>query len=351
MLVIKNRMISFFVVFCVAAGINSSFALAQEKEIQVREREGGQLKVSLESLKDYYEPGEAIRFKIRGNESFFLYLFTISERTGKAYMILPNSLQNKNKYSGRQWHHVPNKNVEFFSNKSGEEKVVYVASKRYLNWDTKGYSRVGDFLETSTKSLDDQIQKQIVITRDRNRETNRNERPARNNYSSRAREYRDDEFYVGEYSFYVGRSSYSSRQEQYEAPASNLPQRTSSEPVIFLGTDKDEYYVGEQVKIVIGSDTKGYLHLFTRQAGRDFEKVTTKRVDGNALHKFYPTAARPKGLQYLLVVFSEDRNFNKSLLGEDMLDGLSQKGLVYRSSNNRRNTKIRHYVTKTISVN
>jgi len=88
--------------------------------------------------KSVYHVNERVRFMVKGNKTFYLYLFNIDPDTGSGIAILPNRLQGKDslRYSANKWHLVPNPGVEFFSDRPGFERIIMVASERYLNLDT-----------------------------------------------------------------------------------------------------------------------------------------------------------------------------------------------------------------------
>ncbi|MBU0499281.1 MAG: DUF4384 domain-containing protein [Gammaproteobacteria bacterium] len=126
----------------------------------------GKFRVDIRAGRSSYRAGEAIRFKVRGNNEFYLYMINIDPRTGRAVAILPNRLQthHKIKYPGDgRWYVVPNENLEFYSDRAGHERIIMVASERYLDVDrllSKSRSKsVGDFyeMEAPLDALDDAI--------------------------------------------------------------------------------------------------------------------------------------------------------------------------------------------------
>lgn len=94
------------------------------------------LDVAFRTAENRYLVGETIRFEVKGNQPFFLYLFNIDPDTSRAVSILPNQRQGKDKlrYPGdNRWRAVPNPSIEFYSDRAGTERIVMVASERYLN--------------------------------------------------------------------------------------------------------------------------------------------------------------------------------------------------------------------------
>ncbi len=107
-------------------------------------RRGGDLDVAIRTEQSRYGVEDPIRFEVKGNKPFYLYLFNVDPRTQRAVSILPNQRQGKGevKYPGdRRWRKVPNPGLEFYSDRAGTERVVMVASERYLDVDKliKGY--------------------------------------------------------------------------------------------------------------------------------------------------------------------------------------------------------------------
>lgn len=108
---------------------------SSEKAIGVRSAQNSDFSVQLKTDKSSYRANEAIHFKVKGSRTFFLYLFNYIKDTRQAVAILPNRYQtDKNiKYSANNWYPVPNKNIEFFSDRSGKERVIMIASTKYLD--------------------------------------------------------------------------------------------------------------------------------------------------------------------------------------------------------------------------
>lgn len=110
------------------------------------------LHVDLSTEKRSYYVNEAIRFKVRLNRPAYLYFFNMDPATGKAVVVLPNRIQSNReiKYPGDyQWRLVPNSGLEFYSDRPGVERMVMVASEKYLDVNrlkrTGNTKSVGDF--------------------------------------------------------------------------------------------------------------------------------------------------------------------------------------------------------------
>lgn len=127
---------------CLADDPDTADSTTLPKLIQIRPNDSGSdtssnaLHVSLKPSKSHYDVQEAIHFKVKGDKDFYLYLFNIDPRTGKGIAILPNRIQSgkKNHYRGDgKWYEVPNQSLNFYSDSPGVERIVMVASQRYLD--------------------------------------------------------------------------------------------------------------------------------------------------------------------------------------------------------------------------
>ncbi len=120
------------------------------------------LNVQINTEKSSYRPNERIRFKVKSNKRVFIYLFNIDPVTKKGLLILPNHLQTQNQiqYPGdNRWYLLPNKALEFYADRPGTERILMVASEKYIDIDKKLQSMnsnksVGDFYSMDTP-LDD----------------------------------------------------------------------------------------------------------------------------------------------------------------------------------------------------
>lgn len=111
------------------------------------------LRVELRAEKRSYQTNEKIRFQVKSNKQVFIYMFNLDPSTNKALLILPNRLQGKNqiKYPGdNKWHLLPNQALEFYADRPGKERIVMVASEKYIDINKKlndmnSNKSVGDF--------------------------------------------------------------------------------------------------------------------------------------------------------------------------------------------------------------
>jgi len=110
----------------------------------------GDLQIDFRADKPFYRVDEAISFTIRGNKTFYLYLFSISEQ-GEAIMLIPGPEQQGNKYSANTSYRVPNPGHDFFADRPGRERIILVASTKWLDPGTKKYKSKGGFYTASAE--------------------------------------------------------------------------------------------------------------------------------------------------------------------------------------------------------
>ena len=108
----------------------------------------GDLEIDFRASQNSYRVNDPISFTIKGSKTFFLYLFSINEY-GEAVMLIPGPEQKGNKYKGNRSHRVPNVGKELFADRPGRERVVLVASTKWLDPGTNRYKSKGGFYTAS----------------------------------------------------------------------------------------------------------------------------------------------------------------------------------------------------------
>jgi hypothetical protein len=260
-----------------------------EKAVQVR---GGETPKSLEievtPLKTEFEVGEALRFDIRGNREFFLYLYNVDPDNGDSVLLLPSAQHKGNKYPAQKKIRVPNKDVEFYADKPGTERFVLIASTRYIEADTARMKQAGDFMRGSTKELENQFESKTVGVR----------APA-------------------------GKKRHDTIVKQIDvAVAGEVPDSGIELPegedkpatVVLLSTDRDQYVEGQDVHIAYGADQAGWLHLYLVVPGGKRELLLRKQVDGDSLVRTRAKATAPFGEQTLMAAWSAAEDLDEDQL-------------------------------------
>lgn len=280
----------------------------EEKGIRLRRGDGGSassLQVRFEPVKSVFEVGEPLRFEIRGNKRFFLYLYTTDPDTGQTVLILPNQRQTTNQYEANRTYRVPNPNIEFYADEPGRERFTMLATTRYLEIDSARFNKSGDFLSGNADDLEQEFESKGIRIRG----------PERNRRGS-DRVVKDVTINVEGYS--------GSRQDRGIIGDDS---GTTGDAKVFLSTEKEHYAVGEQVRIVFGADREGWLHLYTTEPDGYRSLLTRKKVDGNELQHASARAQAPGGQHALIAVYTEDSSFDDSLLDDMSEDKLASKGL------------------------
>lgn len=132
--------------------------------IEIRDGGGGDLRIEFYPEKPAFASGEAIRFNVRGNRDFYLYLFTVDKDAGKTYQILPNARQRDNGFAARRTYTLPSGNIEFYSSRPGVERVIMVASTKRLDLGTT-YAKEGDFFSASASQFEEEFKSLKIRTK------------------------------------------------------------------------------------------------------------------------------------------------------------------------------------------
>jgi hypothetical protein len=273
-------------------GVANAQEESEDKQIRVVSGEGKKgLEVEIEALRSSYAVDEPIRFRVRGNQTFFLYLFNIDDDDDEGVLILPNRLDSGNKYPGGRSYTAPNPGVEFVADRPGTERVLMVASTRYLDLKTADYDRRGDFWVSSAKGLEAQLKG--IRVRPREPEV-------------------DEDVIVKEISVRV-------RGEGYV----DYPREADTDAQVFVSADRTVYRVGDRVRVLYGANTPGWVHLYTRDPRGREQLLKARRVSGDQIHTLEAVAEKPKGSHALVIRYSEEKDLE---IGKEA-GGSGEKGL------------------------
>ena len=119
-------------------------------------------------VKNHYEVGEPIKIKLKLKRKAFIYFWTVGS-SGKAYRILPNSLESYNTYRANTNYVVPPRSAsyDFKSDREGVEQVYVLASNKKI--DTNKLQAIFAQKSVSQKSMRKFISKDIqVVARTQN---------------------------------------------------------------------------------------------------------------------------------------------------------------------------------------
>lgn len=312
--------------FLAATAVFSTLAHAgidKSKQIVVQDVVSKNLNVSVTPTKKHYKVNEPIHFNVSGNKDFFLYVFSFDENNNNATLLFPNKSHTGNKFRSAHKNVIPSKKVKFVSDRPGKEKVVVIASTKYFQWNTKGYTTAGKFLQTSG----DEFNKQVKAFRIRSRQATpsvsvaQNTAPVIENTGMKLQtaDVQIQEVYTtitGDGSAY--QNMVAQVQQQVDATANNqntVGIRSNKEPaIVFSGTDKKVYKNGENVEILVGADKAGTLHLYTAEPNGKLVFLTKQKVDGKAFVKMTAQATAPFGTHALVVAYSKKDKINDGYL-------------------------------------
>lgn len=268
--------------------------------LEVRPVRSGELDVAFEPVKPVYSVGERIRFRVKGNQTFYLYLFSIDESADRGVVILPNRLQQYNKYRPGELYIVPEKNVEFYADRPGRERIIMVASTEKLDVDWRQYSVSGDFWTGSAKEMDT-----TVKTLRFRRRGDDDAGPAR---------------VAHEVDLVIVGDSGARRQPEPTPPPAREPAPDAA--MAFVSTDRTEYRQGDTISILFGADQEGTVTLYVEEPGGNQRKLTSQDVSGRDFYRLQARATAPSGRHRITAVYSDAGTAEAG--GKD---GLQAKGL------------------------
>jgi len=275
---------------------------AQAIKIRSTEQESGDLKVSLEPTKPIYRVGEAIRLRVEANKDVYLYLFGINRESNTAYVLLPNDLEGERVYSARKKHLVPGQEVEFIADKPGLEELVAVASTKRIDLDTGRYRKEEGYYHTHPEAMEKDLK--AIRTRNQNK----------------------------------------AEQVSLELKLTVIGRTASAGPAgpevaTYVSTDRQEYRIGDPMKITFGADEEGYIYLYYFEP--DGRKVFLKKqeVDGVRHYQVRAEATAPIGRHRLVAVFNKDgdlddkaaaaRDFSEEFKGITLIEDKPAPYAVY----------------------
>ncbi len=271
-----------------------------------------QLQVSFIPSKDTYTTHEPIQFKIQGNQTFFLYVY--SENTDGSYtLILPNRLQSGNKYQANDRIEVPNKNLQFIADgSSSSERVYAIASTRYIDLESAKQKKSGDFSILTKEVMQDRFsQKGIDI---RNIPTGQSQlqvstpAPVQTTQAATKPEPVVDQAVVVRVDLNI----------KQDAATQSNPTTSNTEDaiVVFVSSDRSNYKPGDRISFVYGASEAGEIDVyFIDPAGAGAnEPVISQKVDGKQFHYLSATHEGDTGEHKLKVVYrAVDGSTSKAL--------------------------------------
>ena len=318
-----NKTLKTLLVIGLIAGSVTTMAQQSTKEHLSIRNVTAHLTVEMKTIKPSFKPDEAIKFNIKGNQDFFLYIFAIDDQFGTVTMMLPNKLQTGNKYTAKQLHRVPNATeMELVSDKPGTEKIVMLASTKYLHWNTNGYTEAGKYMHTSNERSNTQLEalrirkpNQTVTAQVSNGEIIMREMLVQISGIQATPVVSNNTSLIGQLT---------AQQAQVEQPVA-LPQKVGllvqsqlqsqvqamgDTAIVFLSMDKAKYKAGDDAYIVYGVDRPGYVHLLLIDSRHRYSEIKAHITDGLTIFREKAKTAKPRGNHVLIAAWSKDGKLN-----------------------------------------
>ncbi|MEZ5471332.1 MAG: DUF4384 domain-containing protein [Marinicella sp.] len=320
----KNTIKTLMSMGLMATSLSTFAQNAEHEQLVVRQVEQN-LSVDMTPVKQSFLPDEAIKFNIKGNRDFFLYVFAVDEKNSNVTMMLPNKFQKGNKYTANQLHRVPNATeMELVSDRPGTEKIVMLASTKYLDWDTKGYAEAGRYMSTQQERFDSQLEALSVRPVQNDKVSDNSEMilremmikidgevPAPTN-NALVIQLTDQQAQIAKPNKDNAQVIVLSTQQ----PADKKEQPKSETPVVFLSLDKAEYKAGNEAWIVYGADRPGHVHLILVDPKKNATEMAIQEVDGEQFYRLKAMTAKPKGKHKLIAAWTKDGKLDHTLIPE-----------------------------------
>lgn len=153
---------------CLFVQVPGAFAEEDTKNIRVRESQqnaGDAVQLSVTALKKQFKVGEAIQFKVKGDQDYYLYAYNLDPVSGESVLLMPNKKAKSNLFKAGKTYTLP-KGVEFFADESGSEHLVFIASKKKIDLNSANLQSVGDFSSGKTKDFEDVFTSKSIRVRD-----------------------------------------------------------------------------------------------------------------------------------------------------------------------------------------
>ena len=264
-----------------AAAVHADISLGademESKAIRVDDPESEPLRVTLEPMQDSFKVNEPIRFKIRGNKTFYLYLFSVDDETGDATLILPTKEgQRHNKYPANTTLPVPNPDEpNFLSDEAGREALVMVASIRYLPVKSNWFRDGAEVYVGKAADMEQEFAEKGIRIGDRTR---------------------DPKVIVKRMSVRI-RSS--------EQPEGDVDSATAD---LWLTTKGNQatYELGDRIDAVFGAGKDGWVQMYVVTPNGKHQRLKTYEVEGGKAYTMRAVAEDPAGKHALVAAYSED---------------------------------------------
>lgn len=232
--------------------------------------------VDFKPVKKVYNTGEQIRFKISANKTFYVYLFNINMNENTGYILFPNILQY-NKYIANRQYSIPQKNVVFYSENPGIEKIIMLASTTELNIAVNRYKKKGNFFTCKGDILEKHIRRLYL-------------QPAAKNEQKVIKE------------IYLEIIDKNQSDELYND--------LKGHAAVFVSSHRQVYHAGEIIKITFGADKRGTVYLFNIHPYGKRVILKKQIVSGKNFYQIKIRASLPQGKYTLVALYDKEGDLN-----------------------------------------
>lgn len=281
----------------VQAGVELGIDEVGQKTIRAEVPDSEPLRVSLEPVKASFKVDEPIRFNVHGNKAFFLYLYSIDNETDEVTLLLPTRRgQRHNKYPSNRILPVPNQGeIELLADAPGRERLLMVASTKYLPVKSKWYRKGADYYVGKTADFEQEFAEKGIRVRGPDKT-------------------RDDKVLVKTVMVRID----GARQN------GDSPSASASHVWLTTSGNKQNYAIGDQIEAVFGAGQDGWIHLYVVEPDGQYSRLKSYAVKENRTYRAKAVAADPAGKHALVAVYSEDDEpLARALLADSSEKGLS----------------------------
>ena len=268
-----------------------------EKTIRAETPETEPLRVKLEPVKASYKVDEPIRFHIRGNKTFFLYLYSIDKETDEVTLLLPTRQgQRHNKYPANRTMVVPNEGqIELLADEPGRERLLMVASTRYLPIKSRWYRKGADYYTGKGTEFEAEFAEKGIRVRGPDKT-------------------RDDKVMVKTIMVRIA----AARTDDGDEPAA-----VTSHVWLTTKGNQRNYAIGDRIEAVFGSGQDGWIHLYVVEPNGRYTRLKSYPVKEDRTYTAKAVASDPAGKHALVAVYTEDGEPTRELAADGDTKALS----------------------------
>jgi hypothetical protein len=250
-----------------AAQVGCMAEQTDSKRIEIRDQ-GGELGFTIEPLKESFAVGESIRFQVRGDHPYYLYMFSLDRKANTATLILPNDRQRERRYAANAYFEVPGSAINFYSDHAGQEEVLVVATSDTQVFDTTGNKRPDDSPIASLDDIEAQIDKLI-------------------------RRHGKEWDYVPTV-------------KTLRLPVENVAAGSGGrDPIVFIASNQSQIGLGEAIRIVFGADAPGWVHVYSEFPDEPRTLLRSQEITGEDVHSLIVHPKKKAGSYSLVAVYSD----------------------------------------------